>query len=54
MCIFKTMTTLPVTIGLMLLLSAVNGETQITCDFSHNPDEKLRTEKMPTFQNNHR
>ena len=58
-CVYKSMTTFPVTIGLMLLLSAVNCKRLITANhmqrflvgFSHNPEKKLHTEKNAEFQN---
>ena len=56
-CVYKSMTTFPVTIGLMLLLSAVNWKRLITANHmqrflvSHNPEKKLHTDKNAEFQN---
>ena len=57
LCVYKSMTTFPVTIGLMLLLSAVNWKRLITANHmqrflvSHNPEKKLHTDKNAEFQN---
>ena len=61
-CVYKMMTTLPVTMGLMLLLSAVNWE-QIDRSKSHAMISEFRyhttlrkttQRKNAEFQNNHR